>query len=312
MPQVHGDTQGNARATDASFQKTRNNGVELGDPVEVEVANGQWDASLDANTRQDHYVATFTGPGGTTTEYLFVNDKGHLEYLEAQPTADDTFADLGDISNEGVEIAVVREGSGSFQVFAGDLELDPDAGTSDSGDTDFLAGVMGNVIGEDLTKTHNYIAGVIGENSVTGTNATELPNTAVLGIVADGVTEVDGIVTALIDGSDPGSTTTANAAFAARQLNTETGSGVDYGLDLHDDPPDIFTDPALPLDIKKADLRLTGEICFFSGPTAPVDGTTGDNFAGKGSIYVAQDTGQPYSNTGTKAAPVWQALTLTP
>lgn len=302
MPQVHGDTGENAKATTASLQKTRNNGAELGDPVEADVSNGQWDATLDANTRQDHYVATYDGPGGTTTAYLFVDDQGHLEVLEAQPTAGETLADLGDT----FELSDTAEGSGSHQTVAADLELDPDAGTSDAGDTDFLAAGMFNLLGADTTKTHNYQAGVIGENSITGTVATELPNAAVLGIVADGVTDVDGIVTALIDGSDPGSTTTATAAFAARQLNTEAGSGVDYGLDLHDTPADIFSDPALPLDIKKADLRLSGEICIFSGNGAP-DATTGDNFAAKGSLYINTADGKCYSNTGTKADPVWTA-----
>lgn len=212
------------------------------------------------------------------------------------------------LAEDYIELTDTREGPGSHQTVAGDLTLDPDAGTSDAGDTDFLAAGMFNLLGENLTKTNNYLAGVIGENSVTGTNATDLPNAAVLGIVADGNTTVDGIVTALIDGSDPGSTTTASAAFAARQLNTESGSGVDYGLDLHDTPADIFSDPALPLDIKKADIRLSGEICIFSGSGVPVDGTTGDDFAGKGSIYIDADSGLAYSNTGTKTSPAWTAM----
>ena len=37
----------------------------------------------------------------------------------------------------------------------------------------------------------------------------------------------------------------------------------------------------------------------------PVDGTTGDNFAGKGSLYVNISTGILYINTGTITSPTW-------
>lgn len=53
----------------------------------------------------------------------------------------------------------------------------------------------------------------------------------------------------------------------------------------------------------------TSNIVSFAGATAPVDGTTGDNFAAKGSIYIAIDTGAAYVNTGTITAPAWTALT---
>lgn len=52
----------------------------------------------------------------------------------------------------------------------------------------------------------------------------------------------------------------------------------------------------------------SSNIVVFAGATAPVDGTTGDNFAAKGSIYVAIDTGAAYSNTGTITNPVWSAF----
>ncbi len=47
-------------------------------------------------------------------------------------------------------------------------------------------------------------------------------------------------------------------------------------------------------------------IVVFAGATAPVDGTTGDNFAAKGSLYIAIDTGVVYLNTGTITASVWE------
>lgn len=52
----------------------------------------------------------------------------------------------------------------------------------------------------------------------------------------------------------------------------------------------------------------SGNIVSFAGATAPVDGTTGDNFAAKGSLYIAKDTGAIYVNTGTITAPVWTAI----
>lgn len=49
-------------------------------------------------------------------------------------------------------------------------------------------------------------------------------------------------------------------------------------------------------------------IIVFSGATAPINGTTGDNIAAKGSIYIAEDTGAAYYNSGTISAPVWTAF----
>src|SRR5688572_9262544 len=118
-----------------------------------------------------------------------------------------------------LELSQSREGEGSYQVMAADLELDAGAGTSDAGDTDFLAGMMGHVMGGTLTKTHNYLAGVIGATSISGNNATVLPNAALLGIAMDGVTDLDGVVVAHIDGDDPSSETHVGAMFKARMVN---------------------------------------------------------------------------------------------
>lgn len=51
----------------------------------------------------------------------------------------------------------------------------------------------------------------------------------------------------------------------------------------------------------------SSNIVSFAGATAPVDGTTGHLFAGKGSFYFAIDTGVLYQNTGTAASPVWSS-----
>jgi hypothetical protein len=132
-----------------------------------------------------------------------------------------------------------------------------------------------------------------------------------MGIVMDGVTEADGAVVAVIDGSDPSSITRANAAFAARMNNNNAGSGVDFGLDLYDPGRDstILTGGGEPLAIAKAILRTPSQVCILEGAGVPVDGTTGDNFAATGSIYIDMTNGEAYINTGAIDAPVWKKIT---
>jgi hypothetical protein len=59
-----------------------------------------------------------------------------------------------------------------------------------------------------------------------------------------------------------------------------------------------------------ASLPLAGSanVIILNGATAPIDGTTGDNIAAKGSIYIARDTGAAYQNTGTITNPAWTAF----
>lgn len=52
-------------------------------------------------------------------------------------------------------------------------------------------------------------------------------------------------------------------------------------------------------------LPGAGNIIIMNGATAPINGTTGDNIAGKGSIYIAQDTGALYLQTSLITTPVW-------
>lgn len=200
---------------------------------------------------------------------------------------------------------------GSFQPVAVDLNLDPAAGTSDAGDSSFLGAIMGNVLGAILTKTHNFIGGLIGALSVTGAKGSDLQVGAVVGIVMDGVTEADGAVVAVIDGGDPSSVTRANAAFAARMNNNDAGSGVDYGLDLYDPGRDetLYTGGGEPLAIAKAIIRTPSQVCVMEGAGVPVDGTTGDNFAAVGSIYIDVTNAEAYINAGTITDSVWKKIT---
>lgn len=60
--------------------------------------------------------------------------------------------------------------------------------------------------------------------------------------------------------------------------------------------------------ILSSGLPLANNVTLFSGATAPVDGTTGDNYAGPGSLYIARDTGQHYIQTSLITTPVWLKL----
>src|SRR4051812_39189445 len=65
------------------------------------------------------------------------------------------------VTQDPVEIVSADYAAGdSYQAVAADLNLAATAG--DSTDTSFLAAFMGNVLGAALTKTKNYLAGVIG------------------------------------------------------------------------------------------------------------------------------------------------------
>lgn len=60
--------------------------------------------------------------------------------------------------------------------------------------------------------------------------------------------------------------------------------------------------PSLP-------LAGSANVVLLTGATTPVNGGsgTGAGVAAKGSLYIAQDTGQAYTNTNTKASPTWTA-----
>lgn len=121
------------------------------------------------------------------------------------------------------------DSDGSFQPIGPDLNLDAAAGADDP-DTAYLAPIMGNVIGDALTKDADTIAGLIGKLSVTGTRASTYPVAAIVGEVGDEVSEADGSFVAVL-GGDSG-VTTARAAFTVDNQNSSPGSAFDYGLDL--------------------------------------------------------------------------------
>lgn len=194
-------------------------------------------------------------------------------------------------------------GSGSQQAFGPDFEIGATAGTSDPGDTAFLAAIMGNLISAvPLTKTHNYLGGVIGFITVPSTAST-YPVGAVLAGVADGDNDVDinGVV-AFIDGDS--AITIGGAAFKVMNNNSNVASGFHFGLDLQAPAHDGYqpVDSAFYLE---APLRLVDDVVFLVGAGVPTNAVTGAGVAGPGSLYFCTGAGTVYRNTNTKASPTW-------
>lgn len=232
---------------------------------------------------------------------IYERFKGHNEI---QNTLDDLVDSVGSLGST-VSGETEFSGTGSFQPIAPDLSLDAAAGSADGANPKYLAAVMGNILGDSLTKDANYLGGVIGAFSITGTKATTYPAGAILAQITDGVTQADGAVVAYVDGD--GSVTKANAAFKAMSNNSTAGSGFDYGLDLTSPAHDGYND----LAILKADVRMTNDVCLFEKAGVPVDGVsgTGAGFAGPGSMCIDITNKNVYINANTKASPTWKLVT---
>lgn len=201
------------------------------------------------------------------------------------------------------EVSPTYDGTRSFQPYAVDLNLQPGAGRSAAQGTAFLAPFMGNILGDTLTQDSNYLGGMVGAYSITGAGASIYPKGGVVGIVMDGVTDADAPVVSVLDG-DGGGATTPGAMFKVRRLNSTVSNKPNYGLDLYDS-----TAGYTPMLYEKADIRLSNEVVFMQGAGAPVDGTTGDNFAGPGSLYIDTTNGDLYLQTSAITTPVWKLVT---
>lgn len=214
-----------------------------------------------------------------------------------------------DVNLTQIEVTKAYSGAGSYQPYAVDLDLSAGTGKNTADGTAFLSPFMGNILGDALTKTGNYLAGVSGKYSITGTKATKYPSGGVLGIVADnGAASIpDAPIVAVLDGDSD--VAKAIAFFKVRSLNSTAGTGADYGVDL-------FDSEAIGLGyrqntINKALERSPHEVCRLEGDGAPVDGVsgTGAGFAGKGSQYTDYTNANLYLNAGTKASPTWKLVT---
>lgn len=185
----------------------------------------------------------------------------------------------------------------SYQVVAADLNLA--AGAGDSTDTSFLGAIMGNVLGTALTKTKNYVGGLIGHYNIATSNASTYPKGAVLAGIGDGSADANGAVVAYIDGDS--AQTNAGAAFKVMHNNSTAGSGFDFALDCQDAAHDGYN----AVSYVKGEVRLLSDAVVFTNAGAPVNGTTLDNVAGTGSLCIDVTNGVLYINTGTKADSTW-------
>jgi len=173
-------------------------------------------------------------------------------------------------------------GPASYQPVAIDLTLDAGAG-KDNPNTAQLGPIMGNLHGDALTKTGDYLFGVRGAYSITGSGAATQPKGALLGSIEDGSVDANGAVVAWCDGDS--AVTQAGAAFKVRNRNSVPNSGFDYGVDLADAAGDGF--PAVAY--RTADIRLSSLVVVLSGAVDPSAGA--GVAAPQGSLYLRTNGG---------------------
>lgn len=175
-------------------------------------------------------------------------------------------------------------------------------GSSTATDPSSAQGMAGQVFGTgNQTSTATYYIGVMGRYLMTGTNASTFAKAGVMGVVGNVTTTADAAVMAWMDGD--GGTTTARAGFGIGMTQSTGASGFDFGMDLK--LQDAVGGGGSIQPYKKAELRMSGDVCVLIGASAPVDGTTGDNFAGTGSLFVDTTAGKLYINTGAISNPTW-------
>lgn len=156
--------------------------------------------------------------------------------------------------------------------------------------------------------TFNHVAGVVGNFAVIGTYNNNGLMAGVMGIINTNTLSGDAAVMAFMAG-DSG-VTTARCAFGVAMAQTTGGSGFDYGLDLKmQDPVADGGGPSAVIAYKKANIRMEDDVVIMVDAGVPVDGTTGDNFAGIGSIYIDSTAGNMYLQTAVITNPVWKLVT---
>ncbi|OGF85465.1 hypothetical protein A2Z63_01770 [Candidatus Giovannonibacteria bacterium RIFCSPLOWO2_02_44_8] len=110
------------------------------------------------------------------------------------------------------------------------------------------AAVMGHAMGT-VGSGNTINGGLIGKYNIT-TNSSDHPSGAVLAEIGEEAVGADGAFIAYI-GGDAGAVS-GGSAFTVRSLNSTSGSGFDYGLDLLTTTIDSY----LPLSFGVADIRL--------------------------------------------------------
>ena len=255
---------------------------------------------------------TFAGSDGTSNSGPDIVET--LDLLDRNDNVAATFAkDVdgaftlnvnGNINSPIVGPTEPYSGSGSFQPVGVDLELEPTAGSDTGTDPKFLAAIMGNVLGADLTNDSNFIAGVIGACAITGTRGSDYPVAAVAGVLFDGV-QADCIVLANLNGDDnSGNLTNARAAFGVSVDNNVAGSGCEYGLSLYAAPNTNYGGTPLGFVPSKGDIEFSNQQRLVALDTAITANVTTTD-APIGSIGItshATGRGKLFMSDGTK----WQ------
>ena len=154
----------------------------------------------------------------------------------------------------------------------------------------------------------NHMAGVVGNFAVIGNYANNGLMAGVMGIINTNTLSGDAAVMAFMAG-DAG-VTTCRSAFGVAMAQTTGGSGFEYGLDLKmQDPIADGGGPSGVIPYTKANIRMEDDVVVMVATGAPVDGTTGDNFAGPGSMYIDSTGANLYIQTGAITSPVWKLVT---
>jgi hypothetical protein len=154
----------------------------------------------------------------------------------------------------------------------------------------------------------NHMAGVVGNFAVIGNYTNNGLMAGVMGIVNTNTLSGDAAVMAFMAG-DSG-VTTCRSAFGVAMAQTTGGSGFEYGIDLKmQDPVLDGGGPSGVIPYTKANIRMEDDVVVMVATGAPVDGTTGDNFAGPGSMYVDSTGANLYIQTGAITSPVWKLVT---
>jgi hypothetical protein len=126
----------------------------------------------------------------------------------------------------------------------------------------------------------------------------------VMGIINTNTLSGDAAVMAFMAG-DSG-VTTCRAAFGVAMAQTTPGSGFEFGIDLKMQDPIADGGGSSGVNpYTKANIRMEDDVVVMVDAGVPVNGTTGDNFAGTGSLYVDSTAGVLYINTGAISSPTW-------
>jgi len=214
-----------------------------------------------------------------------------------------------ELKTNEVQIAKSYSGAGSYQPIGVDLNLGAGVGSDSLASSKYLAPIMGNALAESaLTNRANYVAGLIGKYNVPGEVASLYPTGGVVGEIGEDVgnptAKPDGAIIAVIGGD--GGRVNPRAMFAARHLNSNSGSGPEFGVDLYDPHAAALSYNALIPS--KGEIRFSNQQWFVALEVAITANTT-TTTAPAGSIGItshATGRGKLFASDGSK----WQFASI--